>query len=42
MDESIPLWTEKSVKEGNVYKMLRSNIIDVYNPSWDWFEGAEF
>ncbi len=29
--------TWKTIKEGGVYKMLRSNIKEVENPDWDWF-----
>ncbi len=29
--------TWKTVKEDGVYKMLKSNIKEIANPSWDWF-----
>lgn len=27
----------QTVKEDNVYKMLKSKILEVENPGWDWF-----
>lgn len=29
--------TWKTVREGGVYKMLKSKILEVENPGWDWF-----
>lgn len=29
--------TWKTVKDDGVYKMLKSKILEVENPGWDWF-----
>ena len=29
--------TWQTVKEDDVYKMLKSKITEVENPGWDWF-----
>jgi hypothetical protein len=29
--------TWQTIKEGGVYKMLKSKIVEVENPGWDWF-----
>jgi len=29
--------TWKTIREDGIYKMLKSNIQEVYNPAWDWF-----
>jgi len=29
--------TWKTIKEDGVYKMLKSNIKEIYNPTWEWF-----
>jgi len=29
--------TWQTIKEDGVYKMLKSKILEVENPGWDWF-----